>query len=144
MIEPSSKNVYLITTDKRRLAQDQSGNFYMVDGRYHLIQMTPLAPAGPEQPGGPEEPFQTIEEAIDYFMDNEQIDSVLGDQLLYRISIINLLIEQQQLAAAIDYLQDFRSYIGAPAVIQQGLLSEEALIALDLQAQAWLNLLESQ
>ncbi|WP_010275018.1 hypothetical protein [Paenibacillus senegalensis] len=139
MIDPSTKNVYPITTDKRRLAQDQAGSLYMVDSNYHLIQAIPLSPNVPEYPEQPEEPFQTMEEAIHYFMANEQLNSILGDQLLYRVSIIRLLIEQQQLATAADYIQDFRSYIAAPAVIQQGLLSGEARNALDLLAQAWLE-----
>ena len=100
------------------------------------IKLVPQSDTAPD-------PAQIIEKQIQHYMDNDQLDETLGNQLLYRLSIIRILIDQEQLSTAVDYLQDFRGYIGAPAVIQQGLISKEALSEIDAVAGFWIDQLQS-
>lgn len=216
MIDPDTKNVYPIATDKRRLAQDNQGNLFMVDGNYHLIQVSltgqssadlinikvdgqfidgfapevteytvqlgeeasgelpllePVAksegasiavippdqlpgaarvnvvsPDGSKQrtytinllPGDqPEE--RTLEQLIRDYMDSGEINAVFGDQLLYRLTIIDLLVEQGQMTTATAYLEDFLAYINDPSVLQQQLLTEAARAELEESAEELLQ-----
>ncbi|MEF3307608.1 X2-like carbohydrate binding domain-containing protein [Paenibacillus sp. GYB004] len=65
-----------------------------------------------------------------------RMSAVLSGQLLYRLSIIGLLAGQGQQATAADYMRDMLAYIGAPSVLQQGLLTEAALAAIGADAGA--------
>ncbi len=89
------------------------------------------------------DPAQTMKEDIQNDMAKGQLNKALGDQLLYRISIIRILIDQRQLSSAVDYLNDLRAYIAAPSVIQQGLIGEEARKTIDAGAGAWMDQLRS-
>lgn len=80
---------------------------------------------------------KNLAESVQDYIDNGQITTNLGDQLLYRLSIINQLIEQGQNNIAIDYLDDFCSYISDPSVLQQELITKEAMTDLTQQAKAW-------
>jgi len=131
---------------------DLEGNpltFDLTEGE-HIIYMMNLSSAlnvdyiklVPQSDTAPD-PAQIIEKQIQHYMDNDQLDETLGNQLLYRLSIIRILIDQEQLSTAVDYLQDFRGYIGAPAVIQQGLISKEALSEIDAVAGFWIDQLQS-
>ncbi|WP_010270595.1 FIMAH domain-containing protein [Paenibacillus senegalensis] len=76
-----------------------------------------------------EEPGQqpaTVEERIAYHAEAGDLNPVLADQLNYRMMIIRLLIEQQQIDTAITYLDDFIRYISDPSVRQQGLIADSA------------------
>ncbi len=91
-----------------------------------------------------EEPIEepTIEELIGSYMEDGQLNSDLGDQLLYRVSIIRTMEDQKQFAEAVNYLKDLQNYISAPAVLQQGLITEEALDAINAKAQEWIEVLQ--
>lgn len=82
---------------------------------------------------------RSISQLIDDYVASGDINSVFGSQLSYRITIINLLIEQQQLETAEAYLEDFITYINDRSVLQQGLLSEKARAELEQAAQAMLQ-----
>ncbi|WZL79745.1 FN3 associated domain-containing protein [Eubacteriales bacterium mix99] len=83
-----------------------------------------------------------MEEIIEGYMEDGQLNSNLGSQLLYRVSIIHTMVDQKQFAEAVNYLNDLRSYISAPAVLQQGLITEDALDAINAKAQKWIDVLQ--
>lgn len=81
----------------------------------------------------------TLGDTIQKYLADGALNDQLGKDLLYRVSIIDQLLEQKQNSVAVEYLEDFRNYIGAPAVLQQGLLTPEALDELDQKADAWMQ-----
>jgi len=85
-----------------------------------------------------------MEEIIQGYMEDGQLNSNLGDQLLYRVSIIQTMVDQKQFAEAVNYLKDLRSYISAPAVLQQGLITKDALDAINAKAQEWIDVLQAK
>jgi len=86
----------------------------------------------------------SMEELIESYIKDGQLNSDLGDQLLYRVSIIHTMVDQEQFTEAVNYLKDLRSYISAPAVLQQGLITEDALNAINAKAQEWVEVLQTE
>ena len=85
-----------------------------------------------------------MKELIDGYVKDGKLNSELGKQLLYRISIIKLMEEQGQLHEAVAYLEDLQGYISAPAIVQQGLITEEALGEINAAAQRWIEELKDK
>ncbi|RED75034.1 DUF4855 domain-containing protein [Cohnella phaseoli] len=70
----------------------------------------------------------------DYVSSNE-IQSVFGNELSYRLQIIQILLDQNKPKDAVAYMQDFLAHIHDPAVQAQGLISASAATLLDSYAQ---------
>ncbi len=75
----------------------------------------------------------------DYVASNE-INSVFGSGLSYRLQIIKLLLNQNKPKDAIAYMQDFLAHIYDPAVQAQGLISPSAATLLDTYAQVLIQI----
>ena len=85
-----------------------------------------------------------LTKAIEGYMKDSQLNTELGKQLLYRVSIIHQMEEQGQFTNAVAYLNDMRGYISAPAVLQQGLITKEAQRTIDAKAQRWIDKLQEK
>ena len=79
----------------------------------------------------------SIEDVINKYLKNEQLNQNLADQLLYRVSVIRQLEDQGQNSTAVDYIKDLVTYIKAPSVIQQGLITEEAVQEIETICREW-------
>ncbi len=89
-----------------------------------------------------EEP--SIEELMESYMKEGQLNSDLGGQLLYRVSIIHSMEDRKQFTEAVSYLNDLRSYISAPAVLQQGLITKDVLDTINAKVQEWIDVLQAR
>ncbi|MCU6710257.1 DUF4855 domain-containing protein [Paenibacillus sp. J5C_2022] len=78
---------------------------------------------------------ETMAELVQGYVASDEINSVFGDELLYRLQIIKLLLDQNKLKDAVTYMQDFLAHIHDPAVQAQGLISASAATLLDTYAQ---------
>ncbi|WP_260871335.1 DUF4855 domain-containing protein [Paenibacillus sp. Y412MC10] len=78
---------------------------------------------------------ETMEELVRSYVASNEINSAFGNELLYRLQIIKLLLEQNKPKDAVTYMQDFLVHIHDPAVQAQGLISAPAATVLDTYAQ---------
>ncbi|WP_246059557.1 DUF4855 domain-containing protein [Paenibacillus lautus] len=78
---------------------------------------------------------ETMEELVRSYIASNEIISVFGNELLYRLQNIKLLLEQNKPKDAVTYMQDFLAHIHDPAVQAQGLISAPAATVLDTYAQ---------
>jgi hypothetical protein len=67
---------------------------------------------------------------IDSYEASGEIAPALGAQLRYRLTIIQLLLDQNQEETAAAYMEDFVRYIQDPSVLAQQLISSAAVTAL--------------
>ncbi|WP_369696078.1 DUF4855 domain-containing protein [Paenibacillus lautus] len=77
---------------------------------------------------------ETMEELVRSYIASNEINSVFGNELLYRLQNIKLLLEQNKPKDAVTYMQDFLAHIHDPAVQAQGLISAPAATVLDTYA----------
>ncbi|MGN7382608.1 DUF4855 domain-containing protein [Paenibacillus sp. SAFN-117] len=78
---------------------------------------------------------ETMTELVQRYVASNEIHSVFGNELSYRLQIIKLLLEQNKPKDAVTYMQDFLAHINDPAVQAQGLISASAATLLDTYAQ---------
>ncbi|GIP36593.1 DUF4855 domain-containing protein [Paenibacillus sp. J2TS4] len=78
---------------------------------------------------------ETMAELVRGYVASNEINSVFGNELSYRLHIIKLLLEQNKPTDAVMYMQDFLAHIHDPAVQEQGLISASAATLLDTYAQ---------
>ncbi|MEF2246714.1 DUF4855 domain-containing protein [Paenibacillus sp. IITD108] len=78
---------------------------------------------------------ETMAELVQGYVASNEINSVFGNELLYRLQIIKLLLDQNKPKDAVSYMQDFLAHIHDPAVQAQGLISPSAATLLDTYAQ---------
>ncbi|MEC0256845.1 DUF4855 domain-containing protein [Paenibacillus lautus] len=78
---------------------------------------------------------ETMEELVRSYIASSEIDSVFGNELLYRLQNIKQLLEQNKPKDAVSYMQDFLAHIHDPAVQAQGLISAPSATVLDTYAQ---------
>ena len=90
------------------------------------------------------DPEESLKALVEQYKNNGALDKVLADQLLYRISVIHHLEEQQQYSTAINYLHDFKNYISDPSVMQSGLITKDAMNSINKQAENWIDRLQNQ
>jgi len=76
----------------------------------------------------------TMAELVRGYVSSNEINSVFGNELAYRLQIIKLLQDQNKLKDAVTYMQDFLAHIHDPAVQAQGLISAAAATLLDTYA----------
>src|SRR5690606_27933917 len=86
------------------------------------------------------DPIDTIRAHIDLYTTEGGMNTVLADQLRYRLDIIELLSSQGNWAIAVAYMQDFLNYILDPSVQAQQLISPDATAAIEDMAQLWIQL----
>lgn len=70
-----------------------------------------------------------------------EMQSVFAGQLIYRIQIIELLMQQEVWDEVAAYIEDFLAYIHEPSVQLQGLISEHAANQLAVEANELLHVL---
>lgn len=80
----------------------------------------------------------TPAEVVEQYAASEEIQSVLADQLRYRLQIIDILLAQQQVDTAVAYLRDLLRYAGDPSVQAQQLISAAAWEELQAAVEAWM------
>lgn len=80
---------------------------------------------------------------VDRSASNGELSSVLADQLRYRLSVIDLLAQQQAYTQAKTYLDDMLTYVSDPSVLQQNLISAEVVSALVTEAAGFTQALSS-
>lgn len=79
--------------------------------------------------------IESMEELVRSYVASNEINSAFGNELLYRLQIIKLLLEQNKPKDAVTYMQDFLAHIHDPAVQAQGLISAPAATVIDTYAQ---------
>ncbi|MGW8821435.1 DUF4855 domain-containing protein [Paenibacillus lautus] len=79
--------------------------------------------------------MESMAELVKSYITANEIHSVFGNELLYRLQNIKLLLEQNKPKDAVTYMQDFLVHIHDPAVQAQGLISAPAATVLDTYAQ---------
>lgn len=79
--------------------------------------------------------MESMAELVQSYITANEINSVFGNELLYRLQNIKLLLEQNKPEDAITYMQDFLAHIHDPAVQAQGLITGRAATLLDTYAQ---------
>ncbi|MCV4231244.1 DUF4855 domain-containing protein [Virgibacillus sp. LDC1] len=99
----------------------------MYDWLYQFLNGTYTIDSGPTP--------ETMEELVRSYVASSEIDSVFGNELLYRLQNIKQLLEQNKPKDAVSYMQDFLAHIHDPAVQAQGLISAPSATVLDTYAQ---------
>lgn len=82
---------------------------------------------------------ETMAELVRAYVASNEINSVYGNELSYRLQIIKLLLEQNKPKDAVTYMQDFLAHIQDPAVQAQRLISASAATLLDTYAQVFIQ-----
>jgi len=77
---------------------------------------------------------ETMADLVQDYIASNDIHPTFGNELTYRLQIIKLLLDQNNVKDAITYTQDFLTHIHDPAVQAQGMISVQAASILDTYA----------
>lgn len=76
---------------------------------------------------------------VDRYASTGELSPALAEQLRYRLSIIDVLVEQRAFGQAEAYTADMLAYIHDPSVLQQNLITATAVSALETESAGFLQ-----
>ena len=82
-----------------------------------------------------------LKATINSALQSGHLNENLGNQLLYRVGIIDQLEKQKQKETAVSYLKDLKTYAGSETLLAQKLITKDVQTKISQQADTWSNYL---